>query len=448
MTNNPLVKKRTGFLSSLAGPEMKMFWIFLPVLCATVAINIYFIPAAPFLIVSAVLMVAAGFIVFMYGLSSARRNVDIKLEREQFESIVTGLADALIVYDKDFRVMFFNPAAERLFRIRKEQVVGRIIEPQDAEHDASRLLAQVVFPSLAPVVVNRSDPSVQPAVADVTLSDPALELRVTTARVPGNAGETIGFMKIVRDRTREVELTKSKYEFITVASHQLKSPLTNILWALDALGKDSALSEESGGLVDNASSAGRLMLGIVEGLIAVSKIEEGRFGYTFQSMDIVGLVEKIVAEAVPQAKRVGIKIYLDKPKEIPPPVVMDPDKITMALQNLIENAVRYNVKNGEVKIRVEPEKGAPFVRVSVRDTGIGIPAEDSEKIFTKFFRGGNASRFSTEGSGLGLYIANNIVRAHGGKMWFETEANRGTTFHFTLSTDPAHVPQKEVPLEY
>jgi signal transduction histidine kinase len=124
--------------------------------------------------------------------------------------------------------------------------------------------------------------------------------------------------------------------------------------------------------------------------------------------------------------------------------MIDSKQLSIALVNILENAIRYNVQNGEVIVRVDPVPGKPFVRVSVKDTGIGIPSEAMAKLFKKFFRADNAVQSATEGSGLGLYIAKNIIQAHGGEIGAESELGRGTTMSFTLPTDPNLVPKRNV----
>ncbi len=116
----------------------------------------------------------------------------------------------------------------------------------------------------------------------------------------------------------------------------------------------------------------------------------------------------------------------------------------MVFSNLIETAIKYNVENGEVIVGVERVEGQPHVKVSVKDTGIGIPADQMDKLFTKFFRAENVVKVVTDGTGLGLYIVKNIVKRHGGEIWAESEINRGSTFSFTLPTDPKLIPPKEV----
>ena len=116
----------------------------------------------------------------------------------------------------------------------------------------------------------------------------------------------------------------------------------------------------------------------------------------------------------------------------------------MVVNNLLENAVRYNVKNGEITVKAEAVPNEPFIRVSVKDTGIGIAQKDTSKLFSKFFRGENATRAVAGGTGLGLYIAKNIIRAHGGQIGVTSEEGRGSTFYFTIATDEKRVPKVEV----
>ena len=176
----------------------------------------------------------------------------------------------------------------------------------------------------------------------------------------------------------------------------------------------------------------------------VSKIEEGRFGYQFEEINIIDLVSNIINEAQSFTEQYKIKIIFQKPNEALPQVLADPQKLGMVLFNLIDNAVRYNVENGEVKIEIKLLRDSPYIQISVQDTGLGIPPKQMDKLFTKFFRGENIIKVATEGSGLGLYIAKNIIQRHGGKIWAESQVNRGSTFYFIIPTDPNLVPQKEI----
>ncbi len=397
-----------------------------------------------FLVVGLLVLVGVGFAFVLYGL--AKEVFDVRLERDELRNVVLSLEDATIIYDRNFKIIFFNPAAEELFNLKTKEALGYTIKPQDVEKANWKRLAQVIFPSLAPSIVSRSKAGIYPQIVDLSFEDPDMELRIITSVISDAQGGILGFMKVIHDRTREQFLLRSKSEFVTVASHQLRGPVTNINWALESLAKDQNLSEDNRGLVDNAFKAGQQLLKIIEDLINIAKIEEGRFGYTFEPTDLVYFINSILAQVMPQARRASIKIYFDRPKDPLPQVLINQEKMMMVFYNFLDNAIRYNVQNGEVIVKVEMVKDEPFVQVSIHDTGIGIPPEQVGKIFGKFFRAENAVKFQTEGSGLGLYINKNIILAHGGKLWAESELNRGTTFYFTLPTSSEVIPDREMPM--
>ncbi len=363
----------------------------------------------------------------------------------ELKSILGAIEDALIIYGTDFRITYFNHVAEKLFGITATEAVGHVLSPRDAEGEGGwKTLAQVVFPSLAPRVMPRSREGELPQVADVSLADPELELRVSTEPVTDADGRTRAFVKIVRDRTPQIAALRAKSDFITVASHQLRGPATDINWALQSLSQAQELSETEKMIAATAAAASQNLLTRIEDLLGIAKMEDGQVGYAFESTDLVQYVNGVLAGVLPAARKAGVKIYLDRPSEELPKVMIDPKQLSLALTNILENAIRYNVENGEVTVKVDRLQGKPYLVVSVRDTGIGIPKEDLGKLFTKFYRAGNAVKAQTEGSGLGLYIAKGVVAAHGGQIWAESELDRGTTVSFAIPTDPALVPRHEM----
>ncbi len=161
----------------------------------------------------------------------------------------------------------------------------------------------------------------------------------------------------------------------------------------------TGLSESNKLIVANALAASQGLLRRIEGLLNISKMEEGQFGYQFEETNIVDFVGKILADVLPAARKAGVKIYFDRPAGGLPRVMIDPNRLSLALTNILENAVRYNVENGEVIVKVDVMPGKPFLEVSVKDTGIGIPPEAIEKIFSKFYRADNAMKSPDRGVG-------------------------------------------------
>ena len=147
--------------------------------------------------------------------------------------------------------------------------------------------------------------------------------------------------------------------------------------------------------------------------------------------DIIEVVEKTITSLKEAAQRKGLSFEFQKSVEKLPLIYLDQERIVFAIQNLIDNAIHYT-KRGKVKISLEYQPRQKQVLFKIQDTGIGIPKTQQERVFAKFFRAANAIKAETEGTGLGLFIAKNIIEAHGGKIWFASEEGKGTTFSFTL----------------
>lgn len=435
------------FTDVIRWPEFQIVWVLLALIVVETALIFYL--RAPW-----VLYAAAGVLVVIAILAiadvyfSAKKDRDTSVERSELKGIFGSINDGLIVYEADFRVIFFNAAAERIFKLDAKSVLGHALSPRDVETEGWQTLTQVVFPSLAPRVVAHSKEGAYPQVMDISFPEPTeLEFRVTTTPVLDERGNPLAFMKIVRDRTAQVQTLRSKSEFVAVASHQLRGPVTDISWALQSLSGVTGLDDNNKMILDHALAASQSLLRRIEDLLNIAKMEDGQFGYQFEDADMSDFLVKVLADVLPAAQKAGIKLYFDRPSETLPHVMIDPKRLSLAVTNLIENAIRYNVENGEVTVRVDAMQDKPYVVVSVKDTGIGIPPEAVASLFKKFFRADNAMKTQTEGSGLGLYIAKGIIAAHGGQIWAESELNRGTTISFALPTDPNLVPKNEMNAE-
>jgi signal transduction histidine kinase len=420
--------------------EFRMAWILFAIALGAFLVSVVYVPY-PLVAVEAGFTVVIIVLAFAVAYHSVQAGVIVEGGKGELDSLIASVIDPLIIYNVDFKVTFFNAAAEQLFHLNAQTVIGHVLSPRDVSAPGWQVLTQAVFPSLAPRVIAKSHEGEHPQIFDLTFTDPELELCVITSPILDKEGKTTGFLKIIHDETPQAAALRSKTEFVTIASHQFRGPMTDISWALQALSADASMSETSKAIVNNALAASQGLIRRIEDLLNVAKMEEGRAGYAFEDADIADFVGKVIAEVLPATHKAGIKVYFDRPTEPLPHVMIDSRQLSVALVNLLENAIRYNVESGEVFVRVDRVEGKPFVRVSVRDTGIGIPPEAIDKLFKKFFRADNALQSQTEGSGLGLYIAKSIVNAHGGELWAESELGRGTIMQFTLPTDPNLVPK-------
>ncbi|HET8574942.1 MAG TPA: HAMP domain-containing sensor histidine kinase [Candidatus Paceibacterota bacterium] len=229
------------------------------------------------------------------------------------------------------------------------------------------------------------------------------------------------------------KLDQAKSEFVSVAAHQLRTPLSGIKWGLDILvqGEAGELNDEQRNIIQKSIESNDRMIALVNDLLDVDHIEAGKDAYRFASVDIREVVDSVLSDLKPKAEAGGVMLRFEDRFKDYPHVWADKSKLRAVIQNLVENAVRYIMNTGTVSVRVE-DTGAEMLQITVADDGIGIPKEAREKIFGKFFRAENAVRLRTDGSGLGLFIASDIVKKHGGNIWFEEGKTKGTSFFFTI----------------
>ncbi len=228
------------------------------------------------------------------------------------------------------------------------------------------------------------------------------------------------------------QLDEAKNEFISIASHQLRTPLTGIKGYL-AMIVDGDFGQVPGQMFDilkQVLEASKRMIRLVNLFLNITKIEAGRFTLDKRPTDIIELIQSEITELIKVAEEKKLKIEFNKPKAKLPLINVDGDKLKDVALNLIDNAIKYTDKG---KITVSVEKLNGNIRVSVKDTGRGISKDDVLKLFAKFVRGEGIAQVQPDGSGLGLYIAKRIVDAHGGEIWVESEGlGKGSTFVFTL----------------
>jgi len=234
------------------------------------------------------------------------------------------------------------------------------------------------------------------------------------------------------------QLDKAKSEFISLASHQLRTPLSIIKGYISMLleGTWGGVSEKQKEHLEKVYTSNERLIKLVEDLLTVSRIESGRLEFNFKSLDLDELVQNIVKEFGQLAEKKGLYLKYVQPAQALPEVKADSLKIRQVIQNLIDNAIHYTKKGGAtIKLKAERNK----VIFSIEDTGVGISAEEQTTLFEKFSRGRGVTKMHTEGTGLGLYLAAKLVEAHRGRIWVESEGkNKGSTFCFELPVKEKH----------
>jgi signal transduction histidine kinase len=393
-------------------------------------------------------MILSGFlIIFWLGVAFFSLNLietssRLDLERNQINAMIRSIEDPAISYSNDFEIILVNPAMERFSNLSRKELIGKVIKPELSNDARYGFLTKLIFPSLAPTVLERFS-DIYPQKIKVKFDEPKeLTLEIVTTKVIDEQGNVFGFLKVIHDLTKEEVLQKTQKDFITVAAHQLRTPLSGLSWVFELLIKKEIgpLTIEQEQAIDQGRKAVAESLKTVEDLLSAAQIEEGKFGFQFIVADLSQIIEDAFIKFEPSAQKNNIKLIFYRPNFKLEPFVMDAMRVKLVLEILVDNAIKYNVKNGEVRVKIAPVPNKPFVSISVEDTGMGIDSEDISKLFTKFFRAEKTMKEQTSGIGLGLYLAKNIIERHGGKVWVQSVAGRGSTFTFTLPLDPAYIP--------
>lgn len=236
---------------------------------------------------------------------------------------------------------------------------------------------------------------------------------------------------ITQSFERLAEVSRMKSEFISVVSHQLRSPLTNLNWTLDLLisgtldGTQEKQAEYFKILKENSSRMGEL----VDDLLIVSRLETASLSIKKEEISLKDIVEKLIEEFRVFAMASNVEIVF-KPQKDLPKIITDSAQVKLVIENLLDNAIRYIRDKGKVEIKLNREGN--YLLFEIKDNGVGIPKDDQKYIFQKFFRSENILKAQTRGSGLGLYICKGIIEKLGGKIGFRSQENKGSTFWFTL----------------
>ena len=334
-------------------------------------------------------------------------------------TIANYLSDGLLVFDRDDRLVLVNLQAEEFFQIRKEKILGKSIS------GLSR------FPNFGPLVSLLTGETKEFFRRELQLRENFI-LEVTSTLMIID-GEKSGTLVILHNVSREKISEKMKSEFVTLAAHQLRTPTSAVKWSLQILldGDLGELNEEQRKILQKIYKTNDKVIRLVKDLLNLAQIEEGKFLSKIVLSDIKDIIQLVINANRNLIKEKKLNFEFKKPKDKLPKVMLDVEKMKIAIENILDNALRYTFSGGNVSISLE-HNNKKEIEVKIQDTGMGIPRDQQAKVFSKFFRATNVMKVDTEGTGLGLYIAKNIIEAHGGKICFESEKDKGSIFYFTV----------------
>lgn len=343
---------------------------------------------------------------------------------QKFQLAVESATDHIIITEQNGTIIYANKATETITGYSREEIIGKT--PNLWGGDMTNEFYDNLWST-----IKKSKKSFKAEVKNCRKDGESYIAEVTISPILDEDGEAIFFVGIERDVTKEKQIADMKSEFISVASHQLRTPLTEARWAFHILLEDEKLSftEEQKNIAEKGLQATTFTIGLINDLLDITKIEAGQMSYNLALESVSEIAAAVCRKLEYAAKEKNISLIFHD-DDTTPNTLIDPKQLEMAVSNLIDNAIKYTPAKGSVTVSVTHKNER--IHLAVTDTGIGIPSSQLSMLFTKFFRAKNAKLEQTDGSGLGLYIAKKIIEAHDGEIKVESDLKKGTTFTVTL----------------
>ena len=369
-----------------------------------------------------------------------RVNQEILIEKQNIESILREMGDAVFTTDVEGKIMTVNRAMEKLCGVEEKNVKGKSV------YDTFCFVYEgttEAVKDIMPEVLKIKKP-VRPKAIMILERENGRKIMTDGVITPifRKEGEITGTVWVLRDVTRERELERMRTDFISLASHQLRTPLTGIKWFVELLDENAPKIpiDKVQEYVRKIGESNERMIDLVNDLMMTTRADSGRLEKELESYPIKQLLQQAIDEQG--------RIFLDKNISIegmdlvPETLEVEADMLQMVqvFGNLFNNAASYSPAGSSIEVKTELKDGK--VQIAVKDQGVGIPKEQQNKVFAKFFRADNVAK-TIPGSGLGLYVAKSMVEAHRGKIWFESKENIGTTFFVELPIKQKNGPKKE-----
>jgi len=345
-------------------------------------------------------------------------------EKNKTMAIISNFNDPIIVLNEEDKLTLFNLAAKFSLGLKNSDLGMALAMNDDLSLENFRPLIRKVFSYKK--INSENQNNLLTEEMRINEGGRGVIYKVVTVRVKDSWENNTGVMKLFYDITREKMIDQMKSDFISIAAHQLRTPLSAIKWSTGMIlnGDAGPLNIEQENLLRKSYVSNEAMIALVNDLLNVSRIEEGRFGYNFKNITLQEVIDAVIANVKPEIDKAGINLTVDN-QEKHTQVCLDKEKMVLALQNLLENAIKYTPRYGNIVVTVKKASEEKLL-VSVKDSGVGIPKKEQEKIFSKFFRASNVVLMETEGTGLGLFIVKNIIEKHGGTISLTSVENKGT----------------------
>jgi len=350
---------------------------------------------------------------------------EARVDLEKFKLAVENASDHIIITDSNGKIVYANKKAEESTGYSKQEMYGNFPNKKLWGGNMDKEFYEKMWDA-----IKSQKKAFSGKVKNRRKNGEYYTANVSIRPILSETNEILFFIGIERDITEEKQADQLKTDFISIASHQLRTPITAIRWVIETiLSKEKNLSERSKDYLEDIRSSVKSLSRLVDVLLNISRIDSGIMGVAPQNIELVSFTKNIITEFIPLIESKKIKLlYEPFPEKID--IVSDISALRNIIQSLVSNAIEYSNDGGMVKISIT-DKGDKFL-FEVGDNGIGIPKQEQKNMFKKFMRASNAKLVKTDGTGLGLFIVKRAVEVLDGKVWFDSEENKGTTFHVEL----------------
>lgn len=351
------------------------------------------------------------------------------------EAMLTSIGDGIIATDNTGKIILINQAACTQLGWTKSAILSKSIYEAMPMLDSTGNLVKRTDRPMNKVLSHKKKVITSSTIYYRRKDGTKFPVRFIATPIILNK-KLIGSIEVFQDITKEKEIDKAKSEFVSVASHQLRTPLTTIKWYLEEiLAHKEKLDKKQTSYLNEVYAGSKRMVNLVNALLNASRLELGSVAIDVSKVDVTKIINLVLQDLHQQIKEKHITVSENYAKQLPL-ITADDKLLTIIIQNVLSNAVKYNKTNGKISITITHHKNEFLI--SVADTGYGIPQNQQAKIFSRMFRADNARNIEPDGTGLGLYIIKEIVDSVGGKIWFESKENVGTTMHISLPASGMH----------